>query len=79
MASAATAPAAAPPPPPADSTKPLRIISWNINGLAANCRRRGLAALLTSPAFQGADVVCLQETKLRPCELTVELGQAPGW
>ncbi len=61
------------------STRPLRIISWNINGLAANCRRKGLGALLSTPALEGADVVCLQETKLRPCELTVELGQAPGW
>lgn len=130
------------PPMAAASERPLRLVTWNVNGLASVCRRRGLAALLAG--LDGADIVCLQvrgaacrrgsraamrsaarcwapslgarppqpracmqlqtgakpprraaqqptaahacdarpaaqETKLRPAELTVELGQAPGW
>ena len=57
-------------------------MTYNVNGLAASCQKKGLAALLARlEACAGApiDIVCLQETKLRPQELTVALGQAPGW
>lgn len=47
-------------------SQPLRIVSWNINGLAAACRRSGgLAGVLAG--LEGADIVCLQVGPARHC------------
>ncbi|KFM24303.1 DNA-(apurinic or apyrimidinic site) lyase 2 [Auxenochlorella protothecoides] len=57
----------------------LRIVSWNVNGLRACLKRtpfRDVGHLLES---LGADVVCLQETKLRKSEVVRELALVPGW
>ena len=50
----------------------MRLISWNVNGLRA-AMKKGF-----EDAFWGlnADVFCLQETKLQPGQLTLDL---PGY
>ena len=40
----------------------MRLISWNVNGLRA-CLNKGF---LDFCALADADVICLQETKMRP-------------
>lgn len=52
--------------------KPLKYISWNVNGLRA-CMKKGFLE-----AFAGldADCFCLQETKLQPGQLALDL---PGY
>ena len=40
----------------------MRLISWNVNGLRA-CLKKGF---LDVCAFADADMICLQETKMRP-------------
>ena len=47
----------------------MRLVTWNVNGLRA-CLGKGFLDF-----FQrvDADVVCLQETKLQPGQLTLEL------
>ena len=40
----------------------MRLISWNVNGLRS-CLGKGF---LDFCAFADADVICLQETKMRP-------------
>lgn len=41
---------------------PMRLVSWNINGVRAGLRK----GLLDAMRFCGADVICLQETKAHP-------------
>ncbi|HOE52540.1 MAG TPA: exodeoxyribonuclease III [Methanomassiliicoccales archaeon] len=53
----------------------VRLLSWNVNGIRA-AQRKGLADLLAS---DGADVVCLQETKAAPEQLPTELREVPGY
>ncbi len=50
----------------------LKLVSWNVNGLRA-CLKKGF-----QEAFDGldADIFCLQETKLQPGQVTLEL---PGY
>lgn len=50
----------------------MRLISWNVNGLRA-CLKKGF---LESCEALGADVYCLQETKLQPGQVELEL---PGY
>ncbi len=50
----------------------MKLISWNVNGLRA-CLQKGFEA---SVAALDADVICLQETKLAPGQLALEL---PGY
>lgn len=50
--------AGAPAAPGGAAPQPLRIMTWNVNGLASVCARRGLAAFLNR--LEGADVVALQ-------------------
>jgi hypothetical protein len=42
----------------------MRVVTWNVNGLAAVCQRRGLGAFLArvdaAVGAGGADIVCLQ-------------------
>ncbi len=40
----------------------MKIVSWNVNGIAA-CRRRGFLKFL---ADSNADVVCCQESDILP-------------
>ena len=40
----------------------MKLVSWNVNGLRA-CLGKGF---LDFCAFADADVICLQETKMRP-------------
>ncbi len=50
----------------------MRLVSWNVNGLRA-CLGKGF---LDFCAFAGADVICLQETKMRPEQAEFDL---PGY
>ena len=50
----------------------MKLISWNVNGLRA-CMGKGFLDFFNSV---DADVVCLQETKLQPGQITLEL---PGY
>ncbi len=50
----------------------MRLISWNVNGLRA-CMGKGFLDFFTRI---GADAVCLQETKMQPHQLELEL---PGY
>ena len=47
----------------------MRFISWNVNGLRA-CMQKGFMDVFTS---LDADVFCLQETKLQPHQISLEL------
>ncbi len=50
----------------------MKLISWNVNGLRA-CLGKGF---LDFCAFADADVICLQETKMKPEQASFEL---PGY
>jgi exodeoxyribonuclease-3 len=50
----------------------MKFISWNVNGLRA-CLQKGFLDFFTE---SGADFFCLQETKLQPGQLELEL---PGY
>ena len=50
----------------------MRLVSWNVNGLRA-CLNKGF---LDFCAFADADVICLQETKMRPEQAEFDL---PGY
>ena len=50
----------------------MRLMSWNVNGLRA-CLNKGF---LDAVAAIGADVICLQETKLKEHQVNFEL---PGY
>ena len=54
----------------------MRLISWNVNGLRA-CVGKGFLDFFHEIR---ADAVCLQETKMQPDQLTLELdGYAQNW
>ncbi len=50
----------------------MKLVSWNVNGLRA-CMNKGF---LDSFAALDADVFCLQETKLQPDQIQLDL---PGY
>ena len=50
----------------------MRLVSWNVNGLRA-CLGKGF---LDFCAFANADMICLQETKMRPEQAELDL---PGY
>ena len=50
----------------------MRLVTWNVNGLRA-CLGKGF---LDFAAAADADVICLQETKLQPHQIALEL---PGY
>ena len=50
----------------------MKLVSWNVNGLRA-CLKKGF---LDFCALENADIICLQETKLRPEQVEFEL---PGY
>jgi exodeoxyribonuclease-3 len=53
----------------------LKFVSWNVNGIRA-VEKKGFVNML--PEFD-ADVVCLQETKAQPDQLSEELKNIPGY
>ena len=50
----------------------MRLISWNVNGLRS-CLGKGF---LDFCALADADIICLQETKMRPEQAQFDL---PGY
>jgi len=50
----------------------MKLISWNVNGLRA-CMEKGFLRIFEE---LNADIFCLQETKMQPHQLTLEL---PGY
>ena len=50
----------------------MRLVSWNVNGLRS-CLKKGF---LDFCAFANADMICLQETKMRPEQADFDL---PGY
>jgi exodeoxyribonuclease-3 len=53
----------------------LKFVSWNVNGIRA-VEKKGF---ITTLAGFDADVVCLQETKAQPDQLSEELKNIPGY
>lgn len=53
----------------------MRLISWNVNGIRAIARK----GLLNWLADESPGVLCVQETKARPDQLTQELLHPPGY
>lgn len=53
----------------------MKLISWNVNGIRA-IAKKGFAETLLS--FD-ADIVCLQETKVLPDQLTFDITEIPGY
>lgn len=51
------------------------IVTWNVNGIRA-CAKKGYLEWLEA---EGADIVCLQETKAHPDQLEDGLRSPPGW
>lgn len=54
---------------------PVRILSWNVNGLRA-CARRGFRAWLRG---SGAEIVGVQEVRARTEDLAATLARPTGW
>lgn len=53
----------------------MRLLCWNVNGIRA-AYKKDLARLI---AEDGADVICLQETKASPDQLPGALREPPGY
>ena len=53
----------------------MRLYSWNINGFRAGCR----AGLLDWLGREQPDVLCLQETRVDPAELSADVLRPPGY
>jgi len=53
----------------------VKIITWNVNGLRAALKKDALSAVLS----QTPDLLCLQEIKARPEQLTAEQREIPGF
>ncbi len=58
-----------------DNDSTLKFVSWNVNGIRA-VEKKGFINMM--PDFD-ADVVCLQETKAQPNQLSEELKNIPGY
>ncbi|GAB6191633.1 exodeoxyribonuclease III [Desulfocastanea catecholica] len=58
-----------------DKNSTLKFVSWNVNGIRA-IEKKGFVTTL--PDFD-ADVICLQETKAQPDQLSEELKNIPGY
>ena len=57
------------------SQKPIKLFSWNVNGIRA-CDKKGFSAWL---AASEADIVMLQETKCSPEQLSAALCRPEGF
>ncbi|MGB5105883.1 MAG: exodeoxyribonuclease III [Candidatus Zixiibacteriota bacterium] len=55
--------------------KPLKLVSWNVNGIRA-AAKKGFHDWFKSTS---ADIICLQETKASPEQLDVSLTQVEGY
>ncbi len=53
----------------------MKIITWNVNGLRAALKKGVLEWIVE----QSPDVMCLQETRVLPEQLTVEQRKVPGY
>ena len=53
----------------------MKILCWNVNGIRA-VEKKGFLKWLRQEL---PDVICLQETKAKPSEISLELEQAPGY
>jgi exodeoxyribonuclease-3 len=53
----------------------IKILSWNVNGIRAVLKK----GLLDWLAEESPDILCLQETKASPEQLTSELLEIPGY
>ena len=53
----------------------MRIVTWNVNGIRALLRKDALDAVLSWTP----DLLCLQEIKARPDQLTAEQRDVPGY
>jgi len=53
----------------------VKIITWNVNGLRAALKKDALSAVLS----RTPDLLCLQEIKARPEQLTAEQREVPGY
>jgi len=58
-----------------DKKRPLKFISWNVNGIRA-LEKKGFKDIL--PDFD-ADIIGIQETKAQPDQLSEELKNIPGY
>lgn len=54
----------------------LKLLSWNVNGIRAVERKGSLQDLLQK---ESPDILCLQETKAQPEQLSPQLIQSPGY
>ncbi len=57
------------------TTDPIRILSWNVNGLRA-CAKKGFAPWLEE---SGAEIVGIQEVRAVPAQIPVPLRQPERW
>jgi exonuclease III len=57
--------------------RPLRIVTWNVNGLRAVLQRLDKSARQFLEELE-ADIICLQETKMTRSELDEELVRPSG-
>jgi exodeoxyribonuclease-3 len=55
--------------------EPMRVVSWNVNGVRA-CAKKGFLDVLETC---GADVVALQETRVLSEQLDLSLREPEGW
>ena len=55
--------------------KEIRILCWNVNGIRA-VERKGFLEWLQQ---ESPDILCLQETKAQPDQISYELQQPPGY
>lgn len=53
----------------------MRIISWNVNGIRANFKKGAFAEIFKL----NPDILCLQETKAEPSQLTPEILSPAGY
>ncbi|NKB71606.1 MAG: exodeoxyribonuclease III [Candidatus Latescibacteria bacterium] len=60
---------------PSQQGKPVHLVSWNVNGLRA-AGRKGLADWLARCA---PDILCMQETRALPQQLSPQLRHPPGY
>lgn len=54
---------------------PMKIISWNVNGIRANFKKGAFAEILAL----NPDILCLQETKAEPTQLSDEILKPKGY
>ena len=53
----------------------MKLVSWNVNGIRAAEKKGFISYAVQS----GADIICLQETKARPEQLSEQLLNLPGY